>query len=173
MKTKGTGIIRRIDDLGRIIIPKEIRRTLRIHEGDPMEIFVQDGGVLFKKYSIIEEMHDFAQSVADILFETTGSMALVSNKDYIIAVAGKSKRDFMNKPIWNLATQSIEERRTLNSINQNQEEDFQYQNQIVTPVICEGEVIGAIGLISKSEIGEMEEKMVELFSRFLSKQLEG
>jgi AbrB family transcriptional regulator (stage V sporulation protein T) len=168
---KPTGIIRRIDDLGRIVIPKEMRRTLRIHEGDPLEEFVVDGGIFLKKYSQMKSIADDAQKLADTLFETTGHKVLVTDNDTIIAVSGTSKKDFYNKPIWNLASKAIEERNTKTSSVE--EEDFAYEDQIVVPVICEGEVIGAIGLIAKSQIGVLEQKLLESFSTFLSRQLEG
>ena len=148
---KSTGIIRRIDDLGRVVIPKEIRRTLRIHEGDPMELCVHEGGVFLKKYSALGEMIDFAQNFANTLYESTGHIALICDKDVIVAVSGASKRDFVNKPIWNLAQKAMNERKTLTGFKDTAQEEFEYQNQVVTPVICEGDVVGAIGLIAKEE----------------------
>ena len=169
---KATGIIRRIDDLGRIVIPKEIRRTLRIHEGDPMELYVQDGGVLFKKYSLIGDMSDFSQNFADALFESTRHIALICDMDNIVAVAGTSKKNFLNKPIWNLALKATEERQTQICSSKNGQEDFDYQTQVATPVICEGDVIGAIGLISKDTVGITEQKLIEMTAIFLAKQME-
>ena len=90
---KATGIVRRIDDLGRVVIPKEIRRTLRIREGDPLEIFVdREGEVILKKYSPIGELGDFAKEYADSLNEAIGHIALISDRDNIIAVSGTEKR---------------------------------------------------------------------------------
>jgi AbrB family transcriptional regulator, stage V sporulation protein T len=90
---KATGIVRRIDDLGRVVIPKEIRRTLRIREGDPLEIFVdRDGEVILKKYSPIAELGDFAQEYADSLYEAMGHIALIADRDTIIAVAVRPKK---------------------------------------------------------------------------------
>jgi len=170
---KGTGIIRRIDDLGRIVIPKEIRRVLRLKEGDPMEIYAQDGGVLFKKYSPLGELGSFAQSYADSLFETTGHIALISDRDIVIAVAGCSKRDFLNKPVWELAELVIAERTTTTGYSAIMKEDFEYQSQVATPIIHEGDVIGVVGLISKqNDMESFEQKMVELASKTLSKQME-
>src|SRR5690606_11016659 len=86
---KATGIVRRIDDLGRVVIPKEIRRTLRIREGDPLEIFVdRDGEVILKKYSPIGELGDFAKEYAESLHESTGHITMICDRDTIIAVAG-------------------------------------------------------------------------------------
>lgn len=92
---KATGIVRRIDDLGRVVIPKEIRRTLRIREGDPLEIFVdRDGEVILKKYSPIGELGDFAKEYAESLFESTGHITMITDRDTIITVAGGSKKSF-------------------------------------------------------------------------------
>src|SRR6478735_11597866 len=113
---KATGIVRRIDDLGRVVIPKEIRRTLRIREGDPLEIFVdRDGEVILKKYSPIGELGDFAKEYAESLSETLGHITLITDRDVIIAVAGASKRDFLEKPIGNDVEKSMEDRKTVSN----------------------------------------------------------
>ena len=97
---KATGIVRRIDDLGRVVIPKEIRRTLRIREGDPLEIFVdRDGEVILKKYSPIGELGDFAQEYADSLFESTGYISIICDRDAVVAVAGAPKKNWIDKSI--------------------------------------------------------------------------
>lgn len=168
---KATGIIRRVDDLGRIVIPKEIRRTLRIHEGDPMELCIHEGGVFLKKYSAMGEMIDYAKNFADSLFEETGHVALICDKDNIVAVAGTSKRDFLNKPIWNLANSSMEEMKILIGCQNDTPEEFDYKSQVVAPVICEGDVVGAIGLIAKEDIGLVEQKLVQTVAGFLAKQM--
>ena len=173
MKLKSTGIIRRIDDLGRIVIPKEIRRTLRLREGDPMEIYLQDGGVLFQKYSPLGELGNFAQNFVDSLFETTGYIALICDRDNVIAVAGISKKEFLNKPIWDLAQQAMEERNTKVGYSAIAKEEFKYQSQVVTPIFHEGDVIGVVGLISKQENMESaEQKLVEIVARTLAKHME-
>ena len=97
---KATGIVRRIDDLGRVVIPKEIRRTLRIREGDPLEIFTdREGEVILKKYSPIGELGLFAKQYAESLAQTTGLMVCVSDRDTVIAAAGGAKKDYLGKPI--------------------------------------------------------------------------
>src|SRR5690554_308699 len=111
---KATGIVRRIDDLGRVVIPKEIRRTLRIREGDPLEIFVdQDGEVILKKYSALEELSDFAQEYADSLHESTGHIALITDRDVVVAVAGASKKEWLRKPVPPIVEQACQERRSM------------------------------------------------------------
>ncbi len=169
---KATGIIRRIDDLGRIVIPKEIRRILRLREGDPMEIFIQDNGVCFQKYSPIGELAEFAQEYADSLYDVTGHTVLIGDRDNIIAVAGTPKKNLLMKPIWSLAEKSMEEHKTLMESGNTIIEEFSYKSQVVTPITCEGDVIGVVGLISKNgEVGLMEQKLVETAARFLSKQM--
>ena len=97
---KATGVVRRIDDLGRIVIPKEIRRTLRIKEGDPIEIFTdKEGEVILKKYSPIGELSEFATGYAETLAKTTGHIACITDKDSVIAVSGGSKKEFLEKAI--------------------------------------------------------------------------
>src|SRR5690606_34041932 len=108
---KATGIVRRIDDLGRVVIPKEIRRTLRIREGDPLEIFVdRDGEVILKKYSPISELSDFAKEYAEALFDSLGNPVLICDRDSFIAVAGGSKKDYLNKNISEQIEKVMEDR---------------------------------------------------------------
>ena len=111
---KATGIVRRIDDLGRVVIPKEIRRTLRIREGDPLEIFVdRDGEVILKKYSPIGELGDFAKEYAESLFESTGHITMISDRDNIIAVSGGSKKEYLEKQIGDIVENCMENRKTV------------------------------------------------------------
>ena len=111
---KATGIVRRIDDLGRVVIPKEIRRTLRIREGDPLEIFVdRDGEVILKKYSPISELGDFAKEYAEALFDSLGNPVLICDRDTYIAIAGGSKKDYLNKNISDLVEKTMEDRTSI------------------------------------------------------------
>ena len=97
---KATGIVRRIDDLGRVVIPKEIRRTLRIREGDPLEIYTDTNGeVIFKKYSPIGELSDFASQYAEVISKISGKPMIISDRDHIIAVAGVSKKEYLERKI--------------------------------------------------------------------------
>ena len=95
---KATGIVRRVDDLGRIVIPKEIRRTLRIREGDPLEIYTDtDGGVIFKKYSPIGEMTSFATQYAEALTRTAGVPYVICDRDHVVAAAGVSRKEYLER----------------------------------------------------------------------------
>src|SRR5690606_25730743 len=113
-RMKATGIVRRIDDLGRVVIPKEIRRTLRIREGDPLEIFVdREGEVILKKYSPIGELGDFAKEYADALYEATGHIALIADHDLIIAVSGAAKKSFLERQVGAVVEASMDQQQTV------------------------------------------------------------
>ena len=100
---KATGVVRRIDDLGRVVIPKEIRKTLRIKEGDPLEIFTEkDGGIILRKYSPIGELTEFATGYAETLSKTTGHIAFITDKDTVIAVSGGSKKEYLEHNKYNI-----------------------------------------------------------------------
>ncbi|RJE83565.1 stage V sporulation protein T [Paenibacillus sp. 1011MAR3C5] len=178
---KATGIVRRIDDLGRVVIPKEIRRTLRIREGDPLEIFVdRDGEVILKKYSPIGELGDFAKEYAESLYESTGHITLISDRDTIITVAGASKKELMDKAIGNTLESCMENRKTLAETNGGAYEivkdvQDQYSSFVVAPIIAGGDPIGAVVLLSKDDsvkMGQLETKMAETAAGFLAKQME-
>lgn len=183
---KATGIVRRIDDLGRVVIPKEIRRTLRIREGDPLEIFVdREGEVILKKYSPIGELGDFAKEYADSLYEAIGHIACIADRDTIIAVAGASKKEFLNKPLGNGVEKVMEERKSvlINHAGEHShckgcltdDEECKFSAEVIAPIIAEGDPIGAVILLSKEEgiqMGEMELKLAETAAGFLAKQME-
>ena len=186
---KATGIVRRIDDLGRIVIPKEIRRTLRIREGDPLEIFVdREGEIILKKYSPIGELGAFAKEYAQSLYDAIGHIVCVADRDSIIAVSGYGKKDLMNRSIGKMVEQAMEDRRTLvktepivsdhkNGIVKitGTEEPMTFASAIIAPIVAQGDPIGAILILSKSEeevLGEMEQKMAETGAGFLAKQME-
>ena len=121
---KATGIVRRIDDLGRVVIPKEIRRTMRIREGDPLEIYTdREGEVIFKKYSPIGELMDFAGEYAETLYKTCGLPVAVCDRDCVIACAGISKREFVEKKL-SADVESVIEGRTLYTYSNQKEKDF-------------------------------------------------
>ncbi|WP_134702203.1 stage V sporulation protein T [Ammoniphilus sp. YIM 78166] len=177
---KATGIVRRIDDLGRVVIPKEIRRTLRIREGDPLEIFVdRDGEVILKKYSPIGELGDFAKEYADSLYESIGHITLISDRDTIIAVSGASKKEFMDKSIGSMVETCMEERKTLiqgpGEYEVCRDVKEHYSSIVVAPIVAGGDPIGAVILSSKEEavkMGDLETKMAETAAGFLAKQME-
>ena len=182
---KATGIVRRIDDLGRVVIPKEIRRTMRIKEGDPLEIYTdRDGEVIFKKYSPIGEMQEFATRYAEALQKTSSVPIFICDRDEIISVAGASKREYLERKV-SKGLEEIIEMRTL-YVRGNKREPISiitdggsYYVNCAMPIICEGDIIGCVisgwqydvstaGKISD----EIESKLVQTAAAFLGKQLE-
>ena len=148
---KATGVVRRIDDLGRIVIPKEIRRTLRIKEGDPLEIFTdKEGEVILKKYSPIGELSEFATGYAETLAKTTGHIACITDKDSVIAVSGGSKKEFLEQSLSSELEKIMENKEVYTSkenneislpITQNDNNERKYNSQVIYPIISDGDVI--------------------------------
>ncbi|WP_409272972.1 stage V sporulation protein T [Neobacillus sp. SCS-31] len=176
---KATGIVRRIDDLGRVVIPKEIRRTLRIREGDPLEIFVdRDGEVILKKYSPISELSDFAREYAEALYDSLGNPVLICDRDTYIAVAGGSKKDFLNKNIGELVEKTMEDRSSVlvtqqGTIGLVDGIDESVSSYTIGPIIANGDPIGAVIIFAKEgTLGEVEKKAVETAASFLARQME-
>ena len=183
IRKKATGIVRRIDDLGRVVIPKEIRRTLRIREGDPLEIFTdREGGVILKKYSPIGELTDFSKEYAESLQQAIGHIVLIADKDAFISVSGAPKRDYMERKVSVELEKVMEDRRAVLITEQNKtiplhndEETGKYASQVISPIIAEGDAIGAVIILSKEsgeKLGELELKLSETASAFLGKQME-
>jgi len=179
---KATGIVRRIDDLGRVVIPKEIRRTMRIREGDPLEIFTdREGEIILKKYSPIGELGTFAKEYAESLAQSAGHITCIVDKDQIIAVSGGPKKDFFEKHISVAMEKCINSRSTVNAGRNEStfvpllEEDVEeaYNYQLVMPIICEGDVLGAVVFLSQDKkMGEVEGKLAQTAAGFLGKQME-
>ena len=181
---KATGIVRRIDDLGRVVIPKEIRRTMRIREGDPLEIFTdREGEVIFKKYSPIGELNSFASQYAETLHKTCELSVIITDRDTVIATAGVPKKEYAEKKI-SADLEKITENRSL----------YQYKSgdrrlciideaggghfiSCAMPIVSEGDVIGAVVSVlpdsdsSVSQSPETEAKLVRSAAYFLGSQL--
>ncbi|MDV9712156.1 stage V sporulation T C-terminal domain-containing protein [Clostridioides difficile] len=173
---KATGIVRRIDDLGRVVIPKEIRKTLRIREGDPLEIFTaKDGEVILKKYSPIGELNEFSQEYAETLAEVLGYGVLITDLDSIIAVSKLPKKDYKEKSISDELEAIISERTVKYSKDKNilplfKEDQKEYTSQVIMPIIsASGDCIGSIVVVSKDKdtIAESEEKSLKIAANFL------
>lgn len=179
---KATGIVRRIDDLGRVVIPKEIRRTLRIREGDPLEIFVDhEGEVILKKYSPIGELGDFAQEYADSLHQSTDHVALITDRDVVVAVAGASRKEWIDREVIPEVERAMESRQAYvlpkgrEATDVTDHEAWEFISAVVAPIIAEGDPIGAVilgSLEEKTEMGQLELKLAETAAGFLAKQLE-
>ncbi|MGE5373088.1 MAG: stage V sporulation protein T [Solirubrobacterales bacterium] len=185
---KATGIVRRIDDLGRVVIPKEIRRTLRIREGDPLEIFVdREGEVILKKYSPIGELGDFAKEYADSLHEAIGHIACIADRDNVIAVSGAPKKEFLGKAIGPGVEKALEDRKlaVINDLKDHayckgcpvgeSDSKCKVTAEVIAPIIAQGDPIGAVIILSKEpgvKMGELEVKLAETAAGFLAKQME-
>lgn len=182
---KATGIVRRIDELGRVVIPKEIRRTLRIREGDPLEIFTEnDGGIILKKYSPIGELSSYANEFVSVLHTLFGLNAAICDKDHIIACAGSKRREHADKRISEELEQAISQRRSLMQtqvqghvmrLTNDQEEKSAWYAVLVVPILALGDAIGAVVLYAKDDttlIGTAEVKAAETVAAFLGKQME-
>lgn len=179
---KATGIVRRIDDLGRIVIPKEIRRTLRIRESDPLEIFTdREGEVILKKYSPIGEMTTFAKQYAESLAQVSGHTALIADRDQFIAASGGGK-EVLGKEIGKELEEKLNNREVVlasrgekNFVNLTGDGDRDYVHEAICPIICEGDVIGAVVLAEtdqKTKMGEVEQKLILSAAGFLGRQME-
>jgi len=182
---KATGIVRRIDDLGRVVIPKEIRRTMRIREGDPLEIYTdRDGEVIFKKYSPIGEINAFAAEYAETLQKTAGMPIFICDRDAIIAVSGASKREYLDRKI-SRALEEILDARSLYVRGAGKEtipitDDGSHYVSSVMPIIAEGDITGAVVAgwqydmpTSEKLADSIESKLVQTAGMFFAKQLEG
>ena len=181
---KATGIVRRIDDLGRVVIPKEIRRTLRLREGTPLEIFTdREGEIILKKYSPMVELTAFAVQYAEAMAQSTGQVVCIADRDQIIAVSGGAKKDYLQKPVSRQLENVISERMTVTAVREDKafiplvtEEAEGVTAQVITPIICEGDAIGAVAILSrepKIRFGETEVKLAATAAGFLGKQMEG
>lgn len=180
---KATGIVRRIDDLGRVVVPKEIRRTLRIREGEPMEIFTgREGEIVLKKYSPIEELSNFAREYAEALAQNTGYLTCISDHDQIVAASGPDQREYLGKTISRELEQAIADRQPVCAgagdrmcIPVVENSTGNYCSVVFQPILAAGDAIGAVILLGKKEgikPGETEKKLVAVAASFLGKQME-
>lgn len=179
---KATGIVRRIDDLGRVVIPKEIRRTMRIREGDPLEIYTdREGEVIFKKYSPIGELNGFAAEYADTLHKTCELTVAITDRDCVIACAGIPRKDYCDKRISSELEQIIEARQLYlykegSTPCRIIEDGGAYYASCVMPIITEGDITGAVISLAGDHLprpdGSLEQKLVQTAATFLGKQLE-
>ena len=178
---KATGIVRRIDDLGRVVIPKEIRRTMRIREGDPLEIYTdREGEVIFKKYSPMGEMSEFAAQYAETLHKTCGLAVAICDRDSVIAVSGVPRREYADKPL----TPELEELMERRSLFTDRSETpvkitdgGSHAVSCMMPIITEGDVTGCVASLAaqdaeRSAVTELEMKLIQTAAGFLGRQLE-
>ncbi|MBQ7255082.1 MAG: AbrB/MazE/SpoVT family DNA-binding domain-containing protein [Oscillospiraceae bacterium] len=178
---KATGIVRRIDDLGRVVIPKEIRRTLRIRDGDPLEIYTEkDGEVIFKKYSPMGDLQEFAAQICDSIGKNAGHAAAVCDRDSIIAVSGAPKRELLDKRNSPELEQIMEQRRLYchrqgDALLPAVDGGEKWHIGVAAPILSEGDLMGCVLILlsdSEAQVGEAEQKLAQTVSGFLGRQME-
>lgn len=180
---KATGIVRRIDNLGRIVIPKEIRKTLRIKEGEALEIFTdREGEVILKKYSPIEELSSYAMQFAEALYQTMGHSVFITDMDAVIAASGVGKKEAMQQKITAGYEKLLQRREQKLFLSEDKDMVAVYQemtlvteSMVVTPVIQDGNVIGGIVIIQKQgkeKLGEIEKRISAVGANYLGSQMQ-
>ena len=161
---KATGIVRRIDDLGRVVIPKEIRRTMRIREGDPLEIYTNsDGEVIFKKYSAISEMSENAGYVADIMYKIAGCPVVIFDKDHVVSTAGVPKKEFAERRVTGQLEELMENRGHYFCPNGETNSFFPVEG-------VERTAIAVIPIITAGD--DLQKSLISAAAQFLAKQIE-
>jgi AbrB family transcriptional regulator (stage V sporulation protein T) len=169
------------DSLGRVVIPKEIRHTLRIKEGSPLEIYTEkDGGVTFRKYSPLGDLQDFAVQICDSIRRNTGCIAAVSDRDTIIAQAGGMKRELMDKPNSVELEQLMESRKLYRYSPGGQklkptEHTDKYHLGVAAPILCQGDILGCVMMLleeNSTELAESDQRLASTVAEFLGKQME-
>ena len=171
---KATGVVRRIDDLGRIIIPKEIRKTLRLKNGENLEIFVDENeNIILRKYSQIDKLKEFASQITDAINNVTKKSVFIINTDSFVSISGK-KKEYLNEPISNELITMINNRNEVKNQNQIQmtEDKKEEENIAFCPIIVNGDAIGAIMIMSKEEITDNDFQALKIISSFLTKHIE-
>lgn len=171
---KATGIIRRIDNLGRIVIPKEIRKNLRLKNGENMEIFINENeNIILRKYSQIDKLKEFAKDIVDSISSITKNNVLITNTDVFIAASNK-KKEYINKEISNQIIEMINKRKEINQdININLTEDkIEQTNFSFYPIIVNGDAVGSIIILSDNEITNENTLLLKIISTFLAKHIE-
>ena len=178
---KATGIVRRVDDLGRIVIPKEIRRTLRIREGDPLEIYTEkDGGVIFRKYSPMGDLQEFAVQMCESIGAATGHIAAVSDRDSIIALHGAPRRNLVDKPNSQELGKLMDQRKNYLFKSGDApvfpaDGEEKYHLGAASPILSQGDLMGCVMLLleeNDTPLAESDQSLAKTAAGFLGRQLE-
>ena len=178
---KATGIVRRIDDLGRVVIPKEIRRTMRIREGDPLEIYTEkDGGVIFRKYSPMGDLQEFASQMCESVGTATGRITVVTDRDSIIALHGAPKRELMDKPNSSELEKLMEQRKNYlfkagDTPIYAADGEEKYRLGAAAPILSQGDLMGCVMLLlseNDSPLAEADQSIAKTAAGFLGRQME-
>ncbi len=180
-RMKATGIVRRIDDLGRVVIPKEIRRTMRIKEGAPLEIYTSnEGEVIFRKYSPINEMSENATQAAEVMYKLGGAPAVIFDRDHVVAVAGVAKREYNERRVTPALEEIMEHRQGYVASDDSAGklmpiEGVDRQALAVFPIVSQGDVTGAVAYVSSENntlATETQHTLAKATAMFLGKQIE-
>jgi len=173
---KSTGVVRRVDDLGRIVIPKEIRKNLKIKDGESLEIFVNDNAVVLKKFSYMSDLHDIAQNCSDSFYDVVNNDILITDLNKVIAASGPLKKKYLGKEISKFINDMIKNRST---IIDDETEDIEIISGIheeckfiVSSVLVSGDAVGSVIILSNTNITDLIEKTSNFIARFLSKHLQ-
>ena len=174
---KSTGVVRRVDDLGRIVIPKEIRRTLRIRNGEALEIFIDRGMINLKKFSEISDLTDISKKLADIVNSTLKKNILITDRDKFVAASGDLKKVFLDKKISKYLELIIRERRIVMENSRHNiellDKEISFYSYVIYPIILNGDAVGLVIILSDSnDISSFDDKMAYITSQFLIKHIE-
>jgi len=178
---KATGIVRRIDDLGRVVIPKEIRRTMRIREGDPLEIYTDTNGeVIFKKYSLVGELSSFATQYCDVLFRSTNLPVVICDRDHVIAVSGLAKKEIMDRRVSPELERLMENRESFTASSSRKLTPIEGVDKnalVACPIIGSGDISGVIIFFEGTDANatspsQTEVKLAQVAASFIGKQME-
>lgn len=178
---KATGIVRRIDDLGRVVIPKEIRRTMRIREGDPLEIFTSnEGEVIFKKYSPIGELSTISAQYSDVLYKTMELPIVVCDRDHVVCVSGLPKKELLERRVSPSLEECMQSRKNYTLAEGESKKLYPVEGVekyaiVCCPIISSGDICGAIMMLgdeSTTSANELHSKLLSAAANFLAKQME-
>lgn len=173
---KSTGILRRIDELGRVVIPKEIRKNLKIRDGEALEIFVEDNAITLRKYSVMTDSPEIAQMCSDAVYDVIKKNIIVTDRDKIIAVSEPLKKKYLNKEIGSFLEYSISRRDNYTEKYKKEIEILDGKkeecNYVMASIIANGDPVGLVIILSNDEINETDEKSANFISKFLTKHLE-
>lgn len=173
---KTTGVIRRIDELGRIVIPKEIRKNLRIKDGENIEIYIEEDNIILKKHSILNKIKEESYKIVDAVNYFLKKNVIVTDRDCVIAVSGNIKKNYNNKQISNYLSECIESRKQilekeLKIVNfiENRTEECSY---CLVPIISDSDIDGLVIITSEESVSDTDMQICQIVAKILSKALE-
>jgi len=174
---KSTGVVRRVDDLGRIVIPKEIRRTLRIRDGESLEIFVDREMIALKKFSKMDDIEELSKQMVDIVNSAINKNIFITDRDKFIATSGNLRKKYLDKSISNFLENIMKDRKLVYEKNVHDielvEDQVENLSYVIAPIIMNGDAIGLVLILSENnDISQLEEKLANIVAKFLGKHIE-